>query len=87
MTDAALRTNRGRLRRSGGAGHPISRSPRTLALAGRELGCLCDPSLSARPDADHRGDRTAGADHRAGRDPRHPRGPVRRGPAGGARRL
>ena len=56
----------------------------------------------ARPDADHRarpgdrvlarlpglrGDQPAGADHRAGRDPRHPPGPVRREPAGGARRL
>src|SRR6266566_9223157 len=31
-----------------------------------------------------RGDRPARADHRAGRDTRHPRGPVRRGPAAAA---
>jgi hypothetical protein len=34
-----------------------------------------------------RGDRPAGPDHRAGRDPRHPPGPVRRRPDDGARRL
>jgi len=44
MTD--LRMSRGRLRGSAGAGHPISPSPRTLALAGREPGRLRNPSLA-----------------------------------------
>ena len=52
-----------------------------------------DPDTTSRPGdrvlaglPGLRGDRPAGADHRAGRDPRHPRGPVRRRPGGGARR-
>jgi hypothetical protein len=43
-----LRMSRGRLRGSAGAGHPISPSPRTLALAGREPGRLRNPSLAER---------------------------------------
>ncbi len=62
------------------AGHPLTAATQTQIQ--HRPG---DRVLARLPGL--RGDRPAGADHRAGRDPRHPRRPVRREPAGGARRL